>query len=193
MASARCVYCGSTLEPNSRYCLECGQLVFGRPEHDEIDEGWEPRPRPRRDEPPAASGAAPAGGERAPEPEGRTMLRSRAQRRGWPERVALRFSTGASAVVGGAAVIGRRPEQTAANMGAQSIEIDDATRSVSRVHLYLTLDGGRLLVGDAGSSNGSSIERGDRTIPLEAGGERTEVLPGDAVWIGNVRIEISPA
>lgn len=189
MASARCVYCGSTLEPNSRYCLDCGQLVFGRPERDDVDEGWEPRPRPPRPEAPAPRDPAPV----AQEPQGRAALRSRAQRRGWPERVALRFSTGASAVVGGAAVIGRRPEQTAANMGAQSIEIDDTTRSVSRVHLYLTLEGGRLLVGDAGSSNGSAIERGDRTIPLEAGGERTEVLPGDAVWIGDVRVEIAPA
>ncbi|WP_156761677.1 FHA domain-containing protein [Microbacterium karelineae] len=187
MASARCVHCRSTLEPNSMYCLGCGQLIGSRIEREEVDEGWRSRPRPTRRQP----DPAPAAEDRtilAPEPP----LRRRSGR-SWPARVELRFSTGFEAIVGGSAVIGRKPEQAAANMGAQAIEIDDTTRSMSRVHLYLSLDGGHLRIGDAGSSNGSTIERGTRTIPLEGGGEHREVLPGDVVTMGDVRISITPA
>jgi len=31
VASARCAYCDATLQPNSMYCLECGQLIPQEP------------------------------------------------------------------------------------------------------------------------------------------------------------------
>lgn len=183
MASARCAYCGATLEPNSMYCMGCGQLILsGRVGEDEAT-GWE---APR-----TAAGAAAA---RAPRAEVQAPRSAHpASPQAWPGRVQLRFSTGEETLVAGAAVIGRRPEQTASGLGAQAIAIADSTRSISRVHLYLELADGALHAGDAGSSNGSLIERGERRIPLAATGERVDVLRGDVLWIGDVRIEIQAA
>ncbi|WP_221584806.1 FHA domain-containing protein [Microbacterium sp. G2-8] len=189
MASARCVHCGTTLEPNTMYCFGCGQLVGARVDAERVDEGWIPRerrPARERDPEPAREAAPAPAPATSAEPE-----RRRRSTRAWSERVALRFSTGEEVVVGGSAVIGRRPEQAAANMGAQAIEIEDTTRSVSRVHLYLSLEGGRLRIGDAGSSNGSAIERGERMISLEAGGDHVDVVPGDSIWVGDVHVEAS--
>ncbi|MBO3662741.1 FHA domain-containing protein [Microbacterium stercoris] len=177
MASARCAYCADTVEPNSMYCLTCGQLILpGTEKADDLLSGWQQAPRPPRAAPPA-----PATAVAAPAPSG------------WPARVQLLFSTGQSAVLAGTAVIGRKPGQTAMGLGAQAIEVDDVGRSISRVHLYLELADGALRAGDAGSSNGSAIERGDRRIPLAASGERLEVLRGDVLWAGDVRIEVLPS
>ncbi|MGW9630840.1 FHA domain-containing protein [Agromyces sp. NPDC055520] len=108
-------------------------------------------------------------------------------------KVELDFSTGQRVVVSGAAVIGRKPAQTAAATGAQAIELLDDTRSVSRVHLYFALEAGRATVADAGSSNGSSIERAGAQIPLQGAGAPVEVVPGDRVWVGDISFEIRPA
>ncbi|WP_345751892.1 FHA domain-containing protein [Microbacterium rhizophilus] len=175
MASARCAHCGATLEPNTMYCLGCGQLILPGAARDEAATGWAPPPRPPRP-------AAPAAHVSAPVPVAK----------GWPDRVQLTFSTGQRIAVAGAAVIGRKPEQTAVNMGAQAIEVADDTRSMSRVHLFLDLGDGELRVGDAGSSNGSAIERGGRRIPLPGTGERVTVLRGDVLWVGDVRVEAAP-
>ncbi|MFL0410066.1 hypothetical protein ACH0AH_02705 [Microbacterium paludicola] len=175
MASARCAHCGATLEPNTMYCLGCGQLILPGALREQVDDGWSVPERPQRPAP-AAAPVAPA----APEPKA------------WPDRVQLVFSTGQQVVIAGAAVIGRKPEQTAVNMGAQAIEVADDTRSMSRVHLFLDLGDGSLRAGDAGSSNGSAIERGDRRIPLTGTGERVEVLRGDVLWVGDVRVEVVP-
>lgn len=108
-------------------------------------------------------------------------------------KVELSFSTGQRVVVSGKAVIGRKPAQTAAATGAQAIELLDDTRSVSRVHLYFALEAGRASVADAGSSNGSSIERAGAQIALQGAGPPVEVTPGDRVWVGDISFEILPA
>ncbi|GAA1731452.1 FHA domain-containing protein [Microbacterium paludicola] len=175
MASARCAHCGATLEPNTMYCLGCGQLILPGALREEADDGWSVPERPQRPAQ-APAPAAPA----APEAKA------------WPDRVQLVFSTGQQVVIAGAAVIGRKPEQTAVNMGAQGIEVADDTRSMSRVHLFLELEAGELRAGDAGSSNGSAIERGGRRIPLAGTGERVAVLHGDVLWVGDVRVDVVP-
>ncbi|WP_127794268.1 FHA domain-containing protein [Agromyces sp. LHK192] len=109
------------------------------------------------------------------------------------DRIELQFSTGQRVIVGGAAVIGRKPAQTAAATGAQAIEVVDDTRSVSRVHLYLELADGRVTVADAGSSNGSSVERDGVQQPLPSAGARVEVRPGDRVWVGDLGFQIRAA
>lgn len=101
------------------------------------------------------------------------------------QAIELQFSTGVTVLVQSVAVIGRNPTQSAMNAGAQAIAITDDSRSVSRVHLTLELNAGHVFVTDAGSSNGSAIVRGPRTLPL-AEGVPTEALPGDVVWIGDV-------
>ncbi|WP_456286545.1 FHA domain-containing protein [Microbacterium sp. JZ70] len=202
MASARCAYCAATLEPSSMYCLACGQLVLTTRADRAADDGWEPTERAAAPAPvPPAEPAADSRAATAPSapawtppdiapPATRAAARAR---EAWGERVRLVFSTGEDVIVSGSAVIGRRPEQTAATLGAQAVEVADTTRSMSRVHLYLELERGVLRAGDAGSGNGSSLRRGDRTIPLPVGEQRVEVRPGDALRVGDVDIALSPA
>lgn len=185
MASARCAYCGATLEPNTMYCLGCGQLILPGALRDDAATGWEAPARPARTAP-APEGPAPVAAPSA------TVTVAPARPERWPDRVELAFSTGQRVAIAGAAVIGRKPEQTAVNMGAQGIEVNDDTRSMSRVHLFLELEGGELRAGDAGSSNGSAIERGGRRIPLTGTGERVSMLRGDVLWVGDVRVDVVP-
>jgi len=180
MASARCVHCQAVLQPNSMYCLGCGQLILRRPDAegaDSVASGWEPRPRRKT---PAPAPEPPRLPQLLDEPAGR------AAERGWGERVHLAFRTGEQVTITGEAVIGRKPGATAANIGAQAIEVDDPERSVSRVHAYLRLREGRLEALDAGSANGTSVERGDRRFPIPSTGEYVPLREGDVLWIGDV-------
>ncbi|WP_308797164.1 FHA domain-containing protein [Agromyces silvae] len=204
MASARCVYCDATLQPNSMYCVECGQLIPQQPLRPPVPAQFA-RPReqaaaPRTDAPPAAR---PASVEPVPLP--RTLpWQQQAAREAAPapvatqtaapiERVELAFSTGQRVVVTGAAVIGRKPADTALAMGVRAVEVEDDTRSVSRVHLFLEVADGVVLIGDAGSANGSRLERGGAVTPLEAAGTRVPAAVGDTVWLGDLSFELRSA
>ncbi|MRG61347.1 FHA domain-containing protein [Agromyces sp. CFH 90414] len=206
MASARCVYCDATLQPNSMYCVECGQLIPQQPARPPVPSQFA---APHREAPVAQPTPTPgvAAGPVAPVPLPRTLpwqqpgSRSDASAPAAAapaaspavERVELAFSTGQRVVVSGSAVIGRKPADTALAMGARSVEVQDDTRSVSRVHLFLDVADGRILIGDAGSANGARLERGGRMLPLESAGTRVEAAIGDTVWLGDLAFQIRPA
>ena len=207
MASARCAYCDATLQPNSMYCLECGQLIPQQAVRPPVPAQFA-KPA-AADAPKAAPAAASARIEAVPLPgtlpwQQRSTARPDGPRRQVAvaaepapqarlERVELLFSTGQRVTVAGSAVIGRKPADTALAMGVQGIEVDDETRSVSRVHLFLDVADGVVTVGDAGSSNGSGLERGGTVTPLESAGTRIEARPGDTVWVGDISFAIRPA
>lgn len=212
MASARCAYCDATLQPNSMYCLECGQLIPQQPTRPPVPAQFAPErsspvqtdaaaPAPRvpsRIEPVPLPGTLPWQQRPAAAPEANAPTASAAsvskpRPRTPVERVELAFSTGQRVTVSGSAVIGRKPADTALAMGVQGIEVADDTRSVSRVHLFFDLVDGGITVGDAGSSNGSAVERNGSHIPLESAGTRLEVAPGDTVWVGDISFVIRQA
>ncbi|MCD2441628.1 FHA domain-containing protein [Agromyces sp. SYSU K20354] len=190
------------------YCLECGQLIPQEPARP---------PVPAQFARPAAPAAAEAPAPSAPHPASRiepvplpgtlpwqqrpatasdtpSATRPEPQAAAVPvERIELAFSTGQRVIVGGSAVIGRKPADTALAMGVQAIEVADDTRSVSRVHLFLDLAEGVITVGDAGSSNGSGVERNGAVAQLESAGTRVEVVPGDTVWVGDISFAIRAA
>ncbi|GAA2442380.1 hypothetical protein GCM10009857_02230 [Agromyces soli] len=202
VASARCAYCDATLEPNSMYCLSCGQLI---PQAQSAP----PVPAPFAGAKPAPSAApvAQAPVQAAPvepvplprslpwqqTPRVETMPAPPTAAPAAVERVELLFSTGQRVVVEGAAVVGRKPADTALAMGARAVEVLDDTRSVSRVHLFLEVAGGGITVGDAGSANGSRLERGGREIELESAGTRVPAVIGDTVWLGDLSFVIQAA
>jgi hypothetical protein len=194
------------------YCLECGQLIPQQPARPPVPAQFAPErsnpvttdaaaPAPRapsrvepvplpgtlpwqqRPAPAAEASERPVAGASAARREPRTPI----------ERVELAFSTGQRVTVAGSAVVGRKPVDTALAMGVQAIEVADDTRSVSRVHLFLDVADGVITVGDAGSSNGSGVERGGAVTPLESAGTRLEVVPGDTVWVGDISFVIRPA
>lgn len=200
MASARCAYCDATLQPNSMFCAECGQLV------PQLSRPPAPASLPGAARPTPAPGAvaAPAAPRQPIDPVPLPSLlpwqQAKANERpvvaSAPpvlQKVELLFSTGQHVMVSGRAVIGRKPAQTAAATGVQAIEVLDDTRSVSRVHLYFELIEGRITVADAGSSNGSHVERAGQEIPLAGSGDVVEVVPGDRVWVGDISFEMRAA
>lgn len=204
VASTRCVYCDATLQPNSMFCLECGQLIpqsAKPPVPAQFSPAAAPAAAPRQAAPRSTSsidpvplpGTLPWQQRGAAQPEAPAPKAAAAVPRPRLDRVELVFSTGQRVTVAGNAVIGRKPAQTAQATGAQAIEVEDDTRSMSRVHLLLELNDGVLIVGDAGSSNGSGVQRDGVLTPLESGGTKVEVMPGDTVWVGDVNFVIQPA
>jgi hypothetical protein len=209
VASARCVYCDATLQPNSMYCVECGQLIPQQPTRPPV-----PAQFARARETPVTKADAPKAAQTSsavePVPLPRTLpwqQQARGERAGQPvaqttstapapapiERVELVFSTGQRVVVTGTAVVGRKPADTALAMGARAVEVQDDTRSVSRVHLFLEVVDGQVLVSDAGSANGSRIERDGQVTPLEAAGTRVPARLDDTIWVGDLSFVIRPA
>lgn len=197
MASARCVYCNATLIPNSAYCVECGQL---------IQQGAAAAPAPAAPVAQAPAAVKPAGaraGSGVPLP--RSLPWQAAAPQAPPtstptpevpvvekvlESVELQFDSGERLRVTGKAVLGRQPADTAHTMGARPVAVADTTRSVSRVHLFLNVENGQLTVADAGSANGSRLERDRRVVQLEGGGQPVAARVGDVVWLGDVRVAI---
>lgn len=194
MASARCIHCNATLQPNSAYCLECGQLI------PQTGGSVAPTPAPRaRQEVPVAASPPVASAADVPLPRSLPWQQAPATAAAASEPVAaaaplesieLVFSDGERLRVSGQVVLGRQPADTAHAMGARSIPIADTTRSVSRVHLFLTVADGAITVADAGSANGSRLQRGRSLVQLPTGGVATAAAPGDTVWLGDVSIAL---
>jgi hypothetical protein len=114
----------------------------------------------------------------APEPVDSTVLIARTT-------ATVTFSTGDVAVVGPAAIVGRKPATSDTEWnGIQLVAIHDPTRQVSRVHCSIAWRGGRLVVTDRGSSNGTAITRapaGRYELESEAS---AELLDGDVLHLG---------
>lgn len=208
MASARCVYCDATLQPNSMYCVECGQLIPQQPLRPPVPAQFVPAretPSPRADAPTGV--AAPAvepvplprtlpwqqPGARAEQTAAAPAAPAATAQPARVEQVELEFSTGQRVVVTESAVIGRKPADTALAMGSRAVEVRDDTRSVSRVHLFLEVVDGVVLIGDAGSANGSRLERAGTITQLEGAGTRVPAYVGDTVWLGDLSFVIRPA
>jgi hypothetical protein len=206
VASTRCVYCDATLQPNSMFCLECGQLIpqsAKPPVPAQFSPGASPAAAAPQQKAPAAVSAVepvPLPGTLPWQQRGTAQPEAPAAKpaaavevRPHLTRAELVFSTGQRVRISGNAVIGRKPAQTAQATGAQAIEVEDDTRSMSRVHLFLELHDGVLVVGDAGSSNGSGVQRNGVLVRLESGGSKVEVGPGVTVWVGDVNFVIHAA
>jgi hypothetical protein len=211
--AARCAFCGADLRPNSMFCLACGQLVSqaGGPAAGRGGAVPVPAPVPVAPvvvppapvapvplpvtpgpvaphsspaaSPPVASPATPP----APPAAGASSTARPA-----PPAVAftLRFDTGQVLVVDGPVLVGRRPEATADERGVEGFAVDDPAKSMSRVHAGLHVDGGRLVVTDQGSGNGTLLRRG--ATELECEPEVPVVLVGgDVLEFGSVSATVS--
>lgn len=193
MASARCAYCDATLTPNSAYCLECGQQIpqasaASASPAPVFAAAAEPAPAPT----PAAGSvplprSLPWQSSRAPESEPAPVVQAAPRA---VESVELVIGSGQRMRVTGKVVLGRQPADTARTMGARSVPVPDDTRSVSRVHLFLEVEGGKVTVADAGSANGSRLQRGGTMYQLESGGAPVQAAPGDVVWLGDISVSL---
>lgn len=202
LSRGACPYCGVGARPNSLYCLACGQVVaIASSAPSRRGTSWEP-PRLAHAVAPAAEPHVVGGGAfavpaaiEASAPVLRRRVPTPAP--ALPEvrlaetdrSVVLVFSTGETARVRGAAVIGRSPEDVARNSGRQPVRLADNTRSLSRAHAMIDLTGDHAYVFDAGSANGSLLERDG--VQTQLSDEPKRLATGDRLWFGDVAADVT--
>ncbi|MFC5338659.1 FHA domain-containing protein [Leucobacter denitrificans] len=103
--------------------------------------------------------------------------------------IELQLHDGSRVKIDGTAVLGRRPEATARNSGAQAIEVPDESKSVSRAHAIIEVHGQAASISDAGSANGSSVERDGSVLALRSG-RQISLRHGDRIWLGSVPVDV---
>jgi hypothetical protein len=190
--ASRCEYCGAELRPNSMFCLSCGQLVTS---------GRAPvaaplpapvattRPPLERTAPPVARPAAAPAASPAPAPAAAVPVPVAVPAPPSPlassATFVISFSTGQRLVVDGPVVVGRRPEQAAAETGAAGFAVADPERSTSRAHAVFDVVDGQLVVADRGSGNGTVVHRAGVEIECVEG-RPVALRPGDELELGSV-------
>ncbi|MCK6066606.1 MULTISPECIES: zinc ribbon domain-containing protein [Microbacterium] len=199
--STQCRFCGAAVRPNTMFCPSCGQIVVA-------------------DAPAATASVLPppfrttGGGTREPqtvaapvappEPVAPVPLPDLAPPVARPAAVAppapvapaalaLRMPQGAEVAIDQVLVLGRNPAGRAADHGGAPIEVADPTRSVSRVHLIVRPSGpGEASAEDAGSGNGTLLERGGARHPLRPR-DPIAIHAGDRLILGDVVVEVGTA
>ena len=73
----------------------------------------------------------------------------------------IRFDDGREVAIGSSALIGRNPAAAAGEEVDQLIDFADLDRSVSKTHLELRVDGGKVWVNDRNSTNGTAVTGSD--------------------------------
>lgn len=172
---------GFQQQPTAPYASPAGQAQPGLPVP-----GPEPTPAapfqapqvPQAPQPPQVEAPAPqAPGAGAYEAQvagaAATVVfdRSSAQRAGiGAPSLRLALDTGQVVQLSGTSLIGRAPVAAGPWAQAQPVPVDDPAFSISKTHAVITYDGGRLVIQDLQSTNG--------TVVVEPSGAATQVLPG---------------
>jgi hypothetical protein len=197
--ASRCEYCGAELRPNSMFCLSCGQLVTsGRapvaaplpapvastrpPLERTAPPVVRPAAAPAAATPVPAAAPAPAPAAAAPVPAAAPAPPSPVVANA---TFVVAFSTGQRLVVDGPVVVGRRPEQAAAEAGSAAFAVTDPERSTSRAHAAFAVVDGQLVVTDRGSGNGTVVHRAGVEIECVEG-RPVALRPGDELELGSV-------
>ncbi|WP_345069577.1 FHA domain-containing protein [Leifsonia kafniensis] len=111
----------------------------------------------------------------------------------------LRLPAGDERRIDSVFLLGRRPRQLDQSTGAKTdkialIPLASATSAVSATHLEIRLNGGRVMVTDLDSTNGSTLTYSDGRSERMRPGVATEAAPGTRVDVGDGNIvEILPA
>lgn len=106
-----------------------------------------------------------------------------------PRALVLELDDGARIQLGGRVLIGRNPTLQPGEAGTL-VPIPDDTRSVSKTHVAIDVEGGTIQVVDRHSTNGTAIVRSGKETRL-VGGVPTRAEVGDTVLLGDRRAVIS--
>ena len=87
-------------------------------------------------------------------------------------------------------LLGRNPQPRAGEEDAQLIKVADETRTVSKSHLALGVDGNGMYVMDRGSTNGSTVTNQDGSSQPCLAGDLVAVHPGTVVSFGDHWLEV---
>jgi pSer/pThr/pTyr-binding forkhead associated (FHA) protein len=109
-----------------------------------------------------------------------------------PVRARLRLHDGEIVEIGPeGAVIGREPrDPDQGESTRQLIVVDDQERLLSRSHLGVMVEDGKVFVVDLGSMNGSALVSPDGARRPLVAGEPTELPPGSSVCFGGCSAEL---
>lgn len=122
------------------------------------------------------------------EEAGETVVTRRTPARG----VRIRFDDGSDLLLDSAALIGRNPAARESET-ARLIPVKDDGRSVSKTHLHLRVEAGRLWVTDRHSTNGSAVTGVDGDRTALAGGHPYWAEPGSTVHFGDRSFRVEQA
>jgi len=199
--STQCRFCGAAVRPNTMFCPSCGQIVVA----DAPVSGGSALPPPFRTtgggSREAQTSAAPVS---PPEPVAPVPLPDVTPRPARstavappapvsPAALALRLPQGSEIAIDQTLVLGRNPAGRAADHGGVPVEVADPTRSVSRVHLIIRPGApGEATAEDAGSGNGTLVERAGARHPLRAR-DPFPISAGDRLLLGDVVVEVGTA
>lgn len=162
----QCRHCGASHPPNTLFCDECGNRLADEPAAEAA--------------PPAAAAPPPAGETPRPAADA-------------PMRLSL-FSVDNRAVYEGVldaeALVGRTDAASRAHPDVDLAPLEGAVRGVSRRHARFVRDGGRVMLEDLNSLNGTFV--GGNRLPAR---HAFEIRSGDEVQFGKVvlRIQLEPA
>lgn len=106
-----------------------------------------------------------------------------------PRALVLELDDGARIQLGGRVLIGRNPTLQPGEAGTL-VPIPDDTRSVSKTHVAIDVEGGTIQVVDRHSTNGTAIVHGGKETRI-VGGVPTRAEVGDTVVLGDRRAVIS--
>ena len=107
------------------------------------------------------------------------------------ERWVMKLDDGREMAVDGLVLLGRNPQPQPGEEDAQLIKLADETRTVSKSHLAVGLDGSGAYVVDRGSTNGSTVTAPNGTITRCQAGDLVSVEPGSIVSMGDHWLEMS--
>lgn len=191
-AGIPCANCGATTRQGAGFCGECGARIVAQA----------PNVSPSAGAPAPASAPAPAAPAIVPPPPGvvdspalpvlaeeaRAVSREPAvdTSAAWE----LRLPDGTRVAVAATTVFGREPSAESAP-GANLVALADSTRSVSKSHLLVSIDGDTASVSDLGSTNGVAVVRSDGTVLEAANGAAVSLEDGDEIELGEYVIEVS--
>jgi hypothetical protein len=116
---------------------------------------------------------------------------TRIVQRGPRPRFRLAFSNGEEHQVLGPSLLGRRPSTQPGEDTPRLITIHDPERSVSKTHLELGIESGRLWIADRWSSNGTVLTTPNGFGRVCDPGRRYEVEAGSSVEIGDVTFTVT--
>lgn len=97
----------------------------------------------------------------------------------------LQFSTGQSATISGAGLLGRRPAPQPGEYFDSLITLVDPGRSVSKTHLEFGVDDSAFWILDRYSGNGTVVRFSDGGTRRSEPGKRLRVPRGSRVEIGD--------
>jgi uncharacterized RDD family membrane protein YckC len=107
-----------------------------------------------------------------------------------PRGAVLRLDSGDEFPFAGTTLVGRNPASDPGEEQVGLISIPDTTRSLSKTHAEIGIEGFRLWATDRNSTNGTRVRRLDGTEQTVTAAERVYFAPGETVLLGDRAFEV---